>query len=254
VVDKDSDRPLVEVDVYARPRDGTSVASASTGPDGRFQLELEPGEYKVAARSWDEGYGGAEMEVALGASGADVRFALTRGLVLSGKVVDGRGRAVGGVFVTARGGEGIGRSFGFSQTLPDGSFKIGGLASEPHTVVAAIPESAAFGVRGGVTPGDKDVLLALRPGGRVRLQVRNADGTPADGAFASLVKIGGAPAGGANSRIDSQGMAEFPVPAGTLEIRVTKEGLEARVTVTVGEGGSAAASVTLGAAPPRETP
>ena len=256
VVDKENERPLIDVDVYAKPQkpEGSSGGSASTGPDGRFQLELEPGEYKVAARTWEEGYGAAETEVTLGASEAEIRFALTRGLILSGKVVDAGGRGVAGVSVTARAGEGAGRSFGFARTLPDGSFKIGGLAAESHTVVASYSDQGAFGVRTGVVPGDKDVILALRPGGRVRLQVQASDGLPVDGAFATLVKISGIPAGGSGARTDAQGIAEFAVPAGTVEIRVTKETLEARVTVSVGEGGSAAATVKLGAAPPGGTP
>jgi hypothetical protein len=256
VVDKDTERPLANVDLYAKPQkpDASSGASASTGPDGRFQLELEPGEYKVAARMWEEGYGGAETVVTLGASGTEIRFALARGLILSGKVVDAGGRGVGGVSVTARAGEGIGLSFGFARTLPDGSFKIGGLAAESHSVVAGHSELGAFGVRVGVVPGDKDVVLSLRPGGRVRLLVQGADGAPVEGAFASLAKIIGTPAGGSGARTDAQGIAELGVPASTVEIRVTKETLEARVTVTVGEGGSTAATVKLGAAPPRETP
>ena len=155
--------------------------------------------------------------------------------------------------VFARAGEGVGQSFGFAQTLPDGSFKVGGLASEPHTVVAS-SDPGAFAVRMGVAPADKDVILALRPGGRVRLQVQTADDQPVPRAFANLAKINGTPAAGAGGVTDSQGMADLTVPAGTVEIRVTKEGLEARVTVTVGENGSAAASVTLAAAPPKETP
>ena len=45
VVDRETERPLVDVDIYAKAKkpDVLSVASASTGPDGRFQLELEPG-------------------------------------------------------------------------------------------------------------------------------------------------------------------------------------------------------------------
>jgi len=120
--------------------------------------------------------------------------------------------------------------------------------------VVASSDPGAFAVRMGVAPADKDVILALRPGGRVRLQVQTADDQPVPRAFANLAKINGTPAAGAGGVTDSQGMADLTVPAGTVEIRVTKEGLEARVTVTVGENGSAAASVTLAAAPPKETP
>jgi hypothetical protein len=44
---------------------------------------------------------------------------------------------------------------------------------------------------------------------------------------------------------DARGLAELTVPAGTSEIRVQKERLQGKTTVTVAEGGSAAAEITL---------
>jgi hypothetical protein len=213
-------------------------SGAETGEDGRFQLELDPGDYRVSAAS--ESYGRAEVETSVGSGGAnDVRLALTRGATLAGKVVDERGRGIGGisVFAIAPGADGSSGSRGSMTSLPDGTFEIGGLRSMPHRVIAR-SDVGSFGMREGVRPGDKDVVLTLRPGARVSIRVLGADGQPVAGAMAFLEGV-------SFMKTDAQGIAELNVPAGTVELRVRKEPLEARTTVTVAEGGTVATEVKL---------
>jgi carboxypeptidase family protein len=244
VVDRDTEQPIARAYVFAasaKPEAGTVGGSrAETGEDGRFQIDLEPGDYKVSAGA--ENYGRAESEVTVGSSGAgEVRLALSRGLTLSGRVIDTRGNGVPGLNVSAqaKGPDGGMDSAGFASTLPDGSFQMGGLKDVPHRVVAS-SDVGFFATREGVSPGDKDVVLTLRPGGRVMVQVVDAEGRPVEGAWTSAVEYG------MGFRTDARGLVEVTSPAGTVELRATKERLEGRTTVTVAERGTATAQIVLG--------
>jgi len=251
VVDKDTEQGIGPAFVYAAlakavPGGGMG-SSASTGADGRFQLELEPGEYKLRARAEDRSYGEGQADVSAGAGGApEVRLALARGLAIKGKVVDIAGRGIGGITVSGRMGEGPTSSTGLGQTLPDGTFEMGGLRAEPYNLMAG-SNLGTFAVRLGVRPAEATVTLTLRPGGQLRLQVQDAAGLPVEGARPIVAKVGGAPVAfmGMIGSSDGQGMAELVVPAGAVEVAVTKGQLRGTVSVGVGEGGSANATVTL---------
>lgn len=248
VVDAETEQPVPRAYIYASPKKPSSDApqgsSAQTGPDGRFQLELDPGEFRVRASA--EHYGGAEAEVTVGGDGgSDLRLALSRGLTLSGKVVDSRGRGVGGLMVSAHSGEPGASLGGGDQTLPDGSFHMDGLRAGSYTVVAR-SDLGSFATGSGVRPGDDDVVLTLRPGGRVIVRVLGPDGQTVDRALVNAESIG------IGRRTDAQGLAELSLPVGRVELRVRKDKLEGRVTVTVAEGGTAAAEVQL--APTGNTP
>ena len=45
-----------------------------------------------------------------------------------------------------------------------------------------------WAVRGGVTPGDEPVTLALRPGGRIAVRALDADGRPVKDAYPEVQK------------------------------------------------------------------
>jgi hypothetical protein len=128
---------------------------------------------------------------------------------------------------------------GFAMTLPDGRFEMGGLRPVPHRLVAR-SELGGFGTLSGVSPGDKDVVLTLRRGGRVAVRVLGVEGQPVAGA---LVIGGEGPGMGVST--DARGVAELMVPGGTTEISVQKDRLRGKTTVTVAEGGSATAEVML---------
>jgi hypothetical protein len=250
VVDRETDQPVPRAHVYALPKKPDTGrpggSGGETGEDGRFQFDVEPGDYRVSASA--ESYSRVEAETSVAGGGAsDIRLALVRGLMLQGKVVDGHGNGVGGLSIAAvaLGADGRPAGGGGAMTLPDGTFQIAGLHAVPHRVIAR-SDVGMFGVREGVRPGDKDVVVTLRRGGRVAVRVLGPDGQPVGGAFAGADGMGM----GANS--DAQGVAEVMVPAGTTEIRVRKDRLEGRVTVTVAEGGTAAAEVQL--APTGNTP
>jgi hypothetical protein len=254
VVDNDTGRPVAQAYVWALKRAGQgSAGSGTTGSDGRFQLELDPGEYRIQAELRESDYGKAESDVTVTASGApELRLSLPRGLSLSGKVVDTAGRPASGVLVLASSGTGPGRSFGASPTRTDGTFKIGGLAPQAHSLVAR-SNLGTVAFRPGVAPGSADTQLVLRPGARVRLEVLGPAGAPAEGAYASVESVDGGPAAGlSGGNTDSQGLTEIVAPAGRVVIRARKEDLEGRTTVTLTEAAATTAQVRLTETPKQE--
>ena len=243
VVDKDTEKPLAQARVFAGrtkpdPSAATGSSSAQAGEDGRFQIELEPGDYLFEASAPD--YGMSDAEIKVGSDGAsDLKFSLSRGLVISGKVVDVRGGGVGGLEVTATDTEHAPHGDrGYAQTLPDGTFRMGGLRDAAYRLVAR-SELGAFATRSRVTPSDKDVVLTLHRGGRVTVRVLGPDGQPVAGASASAEEAG------TFVSTDGQGLAELMLPAGSTEIRVAKDKLEGKAVVNVAEGGTAAAEIKL---------
>jgi protocatechuate 3,4-dioxygenase beta subunit len=256
VVDADSEEPLAQVDVFAaleKPGDGAAGGGrAVSGPDGRFQLELEPGSYRVSARMSERDYGSASVHVDVNEAGAsELRLALRRGVAIVGRLIDSAGRGVGGQSVTASAGEPPQASFAGATTQPDGSFRLGGLRDEPHTV-AARSDMGAFAIRTGVPPGDRELLLTLRPGGRLRVQVVGPDERPIERASVVVSRYRGAPISGAGGGMtDAGGSVELMVPAGALELRVRKDRLEGSASASVTENGVAAIAIALAPMPER---
>jgi hypothetical protein len=237
VVDAKDGRPLRGT-VGATPTErqaGVFGTPGSSGADGRFVLDLDPGDYTISASA--EGYARATTEATVTESGlSDVRLALARGLAISGKVLDGRGRGVGGLFVLMTSRAGSNRLPGApARTLPDGSFSIEGLEEGEHTLSAG-DELSGYAFAAGVAAGTTGVVLRLVPGGRVVATVLMPDGTPGRGlVFVSTVDgIAAGPMVGRGTTND-RGVAELAVPAGRLELKVSGPG-GGSATVTVGSG------------------
>jgi len=254
VLDRETEQPIANANVWARPKKptiGPGGSSAETKADGRFSLELDPGEHTLTARA--EGYGGEELPVTVGDSPpAEVRLALSRGLSVSGKVVDVGGRGVAGLFVMATPQSADRPSTGGgTMTVADGSFVVSGLTDRPHSLLAR-SDLGMYAFRPGVQPGDREVQLTLRPGGRALLQVTGPDGAPVAGAWANLVKIGGVNVRGMGGRTNAQGLAELGLPAGPIELEVSKETLRGKVTVNLAEGGAASSAVKLAEGDPAQ--
>jgi hypothetical protein len=250
VLDRETEQPLSSAHVGARPREtgARGGGGGMTGPDGRFLLELEPGDYRLHARA--EGYAAEATDLTVGSGGAaDLRLLLSRGGMISGRILDVAGRPVSGISVNATAGEGVNMQGGSGQSLPDGSFQIAGLSAGMFTVTAQ-SELGGFAIRRGVALGQDGVSLTLRPGGRVQVQVRGPDGAPAEGAWVRVAKISGAAVAlNSGGRTSAQGTADLIAPAGEVELEVNKDKLRGRTTVSVAPGAVAAAELTLAEAP-----
>ena len=110
-------------------------------------------------------------------------------------------------------------------------------------------ELAGYAVRMGVSPGGPDVTLTLRPAAKVRLAVKGPDGAPLPKVWANVTKLAGAPIavpwGGPRQPTDAAGLTEMAVPAGALEIEASDSKYKGTAKVTVAEGATASAEVTL---------
>ncbi len=249
VFDRDTEQPIAGAMVNAQPKDpGRGRSAGSYGEadgEGRFHLELEPGEYRVNARS--EGYGGEAVPVAVGESGSTgLPVPLVHGLTIKGNVVDPSGRAVGGIVIRGATMETNNRFSIAGRTLPDGSFELSGLRPGRY-VLAAVAEGGLFAIVTGVTPGGRPVTLALRPGGRVRVKVLGPDGTPAANAFVGVSGLRGARVYLPGGQADSTGTIELSAPAGEVEITASNgdSSLEMRTFVRVEMGTTATVEMAL---------
>jgi hypothetical protein len=245
VVDGETEKPVARATVQLSPKGNapSPPSGAMTGADGRFSLEADPGEYRIWARADD--YRQAHSEVTVDPAGtSDLRLELERGLDVSGRVLDRRGRAVSGIDVLATGED---HHSAYGQTLPDGTFHLGGLAATTYNLCAGA-ELAGYAVRAGVRPGDSEVSLTLRPGGTVRLLVKGTSGAPLAKAYAFVSKVDGAAVEVPSTAgpTDSSGFAEVPVPAGALQLSVGAEKYRVGTAqVQVGEGAAVNVEVTL---------
>ena len=251
VIDKETDQPVAQAFVRAVPNDKAKAdpgggGSARTGADGRFQFDADPGEYKLSAGA--EGYASTNTVVTVAATGlSDARLELEKGFEIKGRVLDASGQGVPGLYVSARSTTGDMEGKG-AQTLPDGTFRMAGLPARPFNLCAGT-ELAGYAVRMGVSPGGPDVTLTLRPAAKVRLLIKGPDGAPMAKAWPNVTKLGGAPISvswmGPRAPSDSAGMAEMSTPAGALEIEVWSPTYKGKTTVSVAEGATATAEVTL---------
>jgi protocatechuate 3,4-dioxygenase beta subunit len=235
VVDKETGEGVPGASIYAALKKGEDEGGTTAGPDGRFAFEIAPGEYTV--NLWAEGYARSQSDLSVGAGGAsEVRFELGRGLVLQGKLVDAAGRPAAGQRVFAKGREGAtGREM--AMTLADGAFRFDRLQPKAYDLSAGGP-AVGYATRGGVSPGDKDVVLALRPGGRVRLAVVDGRGAPVAEAFVRVVSVNGLGVfvSVGSTLTDAAGLLEISSPAGTVEILATQAKGSGKVTVEVSPG------------------
>jgi hypothetical protein len=250
VTDAGSGQPLPGAQVSVTSTSGADVYG-TTASDGRFRLEAEPGEASVSAIA--PGYAQATLAATVGPAGlADLRIPLEHGQTIRGRVIDASERGIPGVPVTASTSRSSSEHLMAAQTTHDGAFALGQLRSSPYVLVAGSP-ATGFAVVTDVVPGDSDVVMTLRPSGRVRLQVLDAEGAPAADATAQIVSIDGATAGPLASPMpcDASGILDSPFPASSVVLDVTSPKGYRRLSILVPEGGTVEAEVKLEAdAPP----
>lgn len=246
VVDADGGAPVPGASLFAQRQEPDEwSATAEAGPDGRFSLSIEPGDYRLRVRAKDRQP--VDMPLSVGAAGvSDLRIDMQRGLTISGRVLDAAGRPVPGLAIAALDAP---AAYGIRATvLGDGSFLIAGLAEKPYRLVCG---SAALGyaVRDGVKAGGDPVTLRLRPGGRIAVRVVDTAGQPVVGATAFLARLDGFATQAISEGprpTDDAGMASLSSPEGLVTVRVAGNGGDAAMeTVAVRAGETAALTITL---------
>jgi 5-hydroxyisourate hydrolase-like protein (transthyretin family) len=248
VVDEETGSPVAGASVFVASEssnDGANLRDARTDADGRFHVEVAPGDYVVRAGA--DGYAVSRVKLAVRETGADLRLALVRGRVLHGKVVDTSGRPAAGVTVAATPVEDEREPSDGTETLPDGTFRLTRLATRPYHIVAGSPV-LGFAARFPVSPGDDTVELVLQPAATLLLRLRAGDGGPIAGGWARRVKLNGVAAADFSAQMDpsdAQGQLRLQVPAGSVEVVAQRGNLKGRTTVGVGPGDSASGLIVL---------
>lgn len=211
VFDSGDRSPLAGAQVrFQRKPAGDSVSAATlSGPDGRFRVELEAGDYVVTATK--EGYASESLDASLGgAATADLVLGLERGHEIRGRVLDASGLPFEGATVSADEASG-------AESLADGSFRLSGLKEGSYDLFAAA-EGRGFASRPQVPAPSEGVVLQLGAGGRVQVTLRRPDGTPAAGAWVSISSVDGVAAHTYGQRAGEDGGSVLDSPLGSVTL------------------------------------
>ncbi len=250
VIDKETEAPVPGAFVSARSLKSPSASSTGleVGPDGFFELALEPGEVSLAVRA--DGYGTLEQKITVGEAGkSDVILALSSGFRIKGRVFDRNGRGLTSLRVMA-----VADSpdistppvrMSFARTIPDGSFSLDDLAPGRYNVLVG-EESAGFAFLPSVPSGTEGHELVLRPGGKVEVLVVDENGAPIPNAIVAVAAIEGRKSRGVQGSADGNGRLVLPVPAGNLTIKAAvMNGPEGLGAVTVSANATARVRIVL---------
>jgi hypothetical protein len=210
---------------------------------------LDPMQYILSVDA--HGHVSARQPVDVGDSGiSDLRVELATGREISGRVVDTNGATLVGAAVRVVSTRDPQQISAPATTGWDGRFTVRGLGAGSYVLCAA-HEAGGFSLQTGVEAGTRDVTLVTKPGGRIRLAVRGAEGAPVKGASFELVTLDGvavsAPLFG-RGLTDDDGQTEVTSPAGLVEIEVFHELRRTRIRVAVESGRMAEAEVRLAGA------
>jgi hypothetical protein len=246
VVDSASQAPIEEAAVSVRSRTlGAPLgAEAVTDAAGRFGLDVDAGNYELlTSRS---GYASEVTPVEVGDSDVvELTVELSPDLAITGEVHNPWGQPASGVALSARAVKGTMSSDAMSGG--DGTFEIRGIAAQLYNLCAASP-GVGYAVALNVAPQGERVNLVLRPGGMIRVSVRDRSGRAVAGALAAITRVDGAlvrvPL--ATGRVtNSGGIFEIAGPAGELEIAIQARGTSTRVRARVSPGSVAYVEATL---------
>ena len=271
VIRADTGEPLRGVRIEA----GSQITDQFTDAGGRFAFTaLAPGRYSLTAskggfltqrygaRAGVQGGFGVPIELAAGQRVEQVDFALPKGGVVSGQVIDGRGQQVSGadVFLVRwrwdRGRRYLEELEGSRDQTDDlGEFRLFGVQPDTYLLAINAPSPLAAGrmqvyYPSAYAPSDGQalsiapggdlsglvVLLPLTRGGAISGVVRRADGRTVDGlsVVAEPAGSGTSSGSGASTTVAPDGSFVFPaLPPGEHILRVGTDRLSATARVVL---------------------
>ncbi len=240
VTDSATGQPLANAIIGSygphRPRSSQAVSNTHTDAAGSFRLRVAPGESYIYLMGVPEGYLRGEQNTTVNLAAGQtkrVNFKATKGLIVTGAVVDEQGRPQPSAQIVIAGTYESGDRENWLSPRPDGTFNLSGLGTGSHTV---------HGQGDWMVISPKEVTLPLS--GELRIVVRKLTpipltgrvvtkaGVPVEGVKIQLMVI--TPTGIAGGGIgeqqdivtDPQGRFSLPAvrPDATIQLSATKEG------------------------------
>ena len=153
VYDVESGKGIVDLKVDARPYNQGPTGltrSAKTDSEGHYRIEgLHAGDYYIY-RGSTKGYPTAQwrdrigVTVHFGEQTDDLDFALDRGIVISGKVIDRKGDALANAHIQAMADQG--GAYQRTESAKDGSFELMGFTASSQVHIGVTKEGHFGGV------------------------------------------------------------------------------------------------------------
>jgi hypothetical protein len=221
VVDKETKQPLADAKVDVRPAGNVpGGAGLVTGLDGRYQIAVESGSYRVSASA--PKYVAQNDTMTLGGAAVERTFELVRGGSVKGHVLTpgGLGADMAQVFALPTDGP----SARTARALVDGSFVLDGLTAGSYQVFAA--HALGFALQP-VLSFDQPVELTLKPGTKTRLRFKDEKGVLLKDTSVSveLIRVDGTRVGieqngsySSGRRLEGDPFAEMVLPNGTVDM------------------------------------
>lgn len=245
VVVDEAGMPLAGVTVHKQPWDWL-VPYAKTDEKGGFRIVgLASGAMALEADGGAIGKTAATVNLAPGQE-TFVQLTLSRGLAITGRVVDERGAPIPGCRVHIDSSTGNAAEtqpdFRSVETGPDGGFAFGRCLDTEYRVRAYEPDARVDSIRlEHVKPGPEPIVLKIADAARatafVKGRVLGADGAPITDARVALMRGHGGPQ---HAVVADGSFRAGPVPPGDYELCIGSPGVQfqiyaARITVSVGE-------------------
>lgn len=251
VEDADSGDPIAGARVgTSRQGAWKTAASGESDGDGRFELELaETGGYEVNA--WHKDYAeGEPVAIDLGAAPAEVRLVLSRGDLLSGRVVDPSGAAISDAVVIASIGE---KTVRRALCEADGRFALA-LHRGSVVTLAVLPAERAPVLLYGLSAGVEPITVVAASGGALRVTLPVGGQSAPKIEFELRDALGGilvpllwrAPHGLIEGNPELGGIVRFPRLAAGIYTVVARSGESVKtVEVEVADGRESAIVIDL---------
>lgn len=277
IYDQDTGLGIANARIMAGRADSRRAESADSALDGTFTFaKLEAGTYSIFydasgyPRPRSSGPGGdvRQVSVEVGETRTDVEIALSKGLLVSGRVVDAEGSPIAGARVSGR--SRYGDDYQYSEaTTADGRFEVAGLRPAADLYLQASKDGFAASPVGPLTLGEEsltDVEIVMQPEASISGIVVDTAGKPVPKANIIARRQTTAPFGTPINDADAQG--KFTIkgltpgtykivvsPAGnhsfgsdstaaTVELAAGEDVTDLRITLNAGEGLTISGRVT----------
>jgi hypothetical protein len=249
VLDGATNAPVADAYVGATPVQGSSPSRTPpsdsigiSGSDGRAVLNLGDGEYRITAQP--QGYAPGSVTTRVDGD-SEVTLTLETGLKIGGRVRTASGAVPPGYYVTA--GLIGGGSVRQSQRFPGGAFEVTGLKPGRYRIHASAADD--FG-EAEAEAGTENIEIVLRPGGAVSVLVVDSANQPVSRAGVTFSNDRGEPLSGIVYYTDDAGrLRDMPMPAQTVVVAASQQGMVGKATVTPAPGETVSVRVVLGARP-----